>query len=318
MSNKLLSVIGGVVGGAVAWKLLAPEVAQRGPSTFLAGAQGSVTALITGASAGIGEAFARRLAREGYNLVLVARREHRLAMLAEDLKRRHAINAQVIVADLANPADLDRLASATTDLSESGQLDLLVNNAGFGTTGPFANVPVQEQLDMISVHVTASVQLTRAALPGMLQRRRGGVINVASVAAWYPLPGNVNYSASKRYLVTFTEALQAELAGTGLCAQALCPGFTYSEFHDTPAFREINFRRDSFPAFMWQTADQVASASLNALGSADAVCIPGLANRAMVMAQNVIPRSFIRQLRGAFGGLLGEKGNAAPQTSQSQ
>jgi short-subunit dehydrogenase len=307
MSNKLLSLIGGAVGGVLAWKLLAPEVMQRGPSPFLASAQGSVTALITGASAGIGEAYARRLAREGYNLVLAARREHRLAMLAEDLTQRHAVAAQVVVADLANPADIERLASVAADLSDAGKLDLLINNAGFGTTKPFAKVAAQETADMVNVHVTASVQLSRAALPGMLRRNRGGIINVSSIAAWFPMSGNVSYSASKRYLITFSEALHSELAGSGIHVQALCPGFTYSEFHDTAAFHEINFQRDSFPAFMWQTADQLVSASLNQLGTRDPVCVPGIHNRAMVLAQNVMPRSLISQLRGAFGGLLGER-----------
>jgi short-subunit dehydrogenase len=304
-TNRLFTLLGAAAGGIVTWKLIAPEVLQHSAPVFVAGAGEGATALITGASAGIGEAFARRLAREGYNLVLVARREHKLTLLAEDLKARHGVTTHVVTADLADPNDAERLASTVTDLSEAGTLDLLINNAGFGTTRPFVEVPLQQQLDMIQLHATSSLQLTHAALPGMLHRRRGGIINVASVAGWYPLPGNVNYSATKRYLITFSQALQTELDGAGVFVQALCPGLTYSEFHDTPAYRDINFQRGSFPAFLWQTADQVVSASLGQLGSADPVCIPGVHNRAMVMLQGLVPRSAVREMRRRLGGLLG-------------
>ncbi len=299
MSNNVLKLIGGVMSGYIGWKLLAPEIAQRNPSHFLAGADANATALITGASAGIGEAYARRLARDGYNVLLVARRQEKLAMLATDLNRKHAIDAKIVVADLAKPDDIAHVADVVTDLSEAGKLDLLINNAGFGTVGSFTDVSLDEQMDMLNVHVVTSMQLTRAALPGMLQRKRGGIINVSSVASWYPLPGDVNYSATKRYLVNFTEALQSELYGTGVAVQALCPGFTYSEFHDTKEFRDAGFRREDYPAFMWQTADQVIEASLNQLGG-DAVCVPGIHNRALLMMNGVralIPASAMRQLR---------------------
>jgi short-subunit dehydrogenase len=304
MSNNLLKLIGGALGGYVAWKLVAPEIAQRNPSRFLAGADANATALITGASAGIGEAYARRLAREGYNVVLVARRQEKLTMLAADLHKRHAVDAQIVAADLAKPDDIAHVADVVTDLSEAGKLDLLINNAGFGTVGGFADVPLDEHLDMLNVHMTASMQLTRAALPGMLQRRRGGIINVSSVASWYPLPGNVNYSASKRFLVTFTEALQTELVGSGVAVQALCPGFTYSEFHDTTEFRNAGFRRENYPAFMWQTADQVVEASLNQLGG-EVVCVPGVHNRVLLMMRGVremLPASAVRRLRQSYQG----------------
>jgi short-subunit dehydrogenase len=302
---RLFGLIGAAAGGLLGWKLIAPGVVQRREPVFRAGAGQNASALVTGASAGIGEAFARRLARAGYNLVLVARREHRLALLAEDLRRLHGVTAQVVPADLADPDDAERLAGVAADLSDAGRLEVLVNGAGFGTTRPFADVPIQRQLDMVQLHVTTAVQLTHAALPGMLRHRRGGIINVASVAGWYPLPGNVNYSATKRYLIGFSQALQSELEGSGVYVQALCPGLTYSEFHDTEAYRDIGFRRNAFPAFLWQTADQVAAASLGQLGSPDPVCIPGIHNRAMVMAQCLIPRSLVGRFRRRAAGLLG-------------
>jgi short-subunit dehydrogenase len=302
-------LIGGALGGMAAWKLLQPELVQRGPSRFLASATPNVAALVTGASAGIGEAFARRLAREGYDLVLVARRKARLEMLAEDLKKRHAIRAQALVADLANPADIERVARTAADLSDAGRLDLLINNAGFGTIGYFADVPMHDQLTMLNVHVTAAIQLTHAALPGMLKRKRGGIVNVSSTAGWFPLPGSVNYNATKRYLITFSEALHYELDGSGVVVQALCPGFTYSEFHDTPPYRAVDFRRDAFPAFMWQTADQVAEASLNQLGTGNAVCVPGVHNRVLVMLsdlRSLVPPSVMREARWSIGGFRKE------------
>lgn len=304
--SKLLTLIGGVVGGVAAWKLLAPEMTQRGQSAFLAGGHSGATAVITGASSGIGEAFARQLAREGYNLLLVARRQERLDALAEDLKKRHAVLAQSMLADLSKEADIERMASAIEVLSDAGKLDLLINNAGFGTTGNFINQSEKDLNDMLNVHVAATMRLTRAALPGMLKRRRGGIINVASVAGWYPLPGNVNYSATKRYIITFSEALQTELMDSGVFVQALCPGFTYSEFHDTAPFRASGFRRDSTPPFLWQTAGQVVNASLNSLGSSDATVIPGIHNRAMVALEGLIPRAVIRQAKRQLGPVLGD------------
>lgn len=304
--SKLLTLIGGVVGGVAAWKLLAPEVTQRGPSAFLAGAHSGATAIITGASSGIGEAYARQLAREGYNLLLVARRQEKLDALAEDLKKRHAVFAQSLVADLAKEADIERVAGVVKEMSDAGKLDLLINNAGFGTTGNFITQPAKDLNDMLNVHVAATMRLTRAALPGMLQRRRGGIVNVSSVAGWYPLPGNVNYSATKRYIITFSEALQTELMDSGVFVQALCPGFTYSEFHDTAPFRASGFRRDSMPPFLWQTAGQVVMASLNSLGSGDAAVIPGIHNRAIVALEGLIPRAAIRQAKRQLGPVLGD------------
>jgi short-subunit dehydrogenase len=304
--SKLLTLIGGVVGGVTAWKLIAPEIKQRGPSPFLSVAPTGATAVITGASSGIGEAFARRLAREGYNVVLVARRQEKLDALAEDLKKRHAVSAQSVVADLSKEDDINRVADMLSDMSDAGRLDLLVNNAGFGTTGNFIKQTLKDQNDMINLHVTATMRLTRAALPGMIQRRRGGIVNVASIAGWFPLPGNVNYSATKRYIITFSEALQTELMESGVFVQALCPGFTYSEFHDTAPFRTSGFRRDSTPPFMWQTADQVVMASLNTLGTGDATVIPGIHNRALTSLEGLIPRSAIRQAKRQLGPVLGD------------
>ena len=303
--TRFMTLIGAAVSGAFAWRLLQPEIVQRAPSRFLACALPTSdgrppVALVTGASAGIGQAFAHRLARSGYALVLVARRSGRLEALADALQRQHAVEVQPLVADLAALDDIERVASVAADLSESGWLDLLINNAGFGTVGDYADLPLQSQLDMLNVHVTTAMSLTKAALPGMLRRRRGGIVNVASTAGWYPLPGNATYSATKRFLINFSESLQSELDGTGVCVQALCPGFTYSEFHDTAAYRASGFRRERLPRFMWQTAEQVVEASLNALGR-EVVCIPGMHNRAVTAMRAFVPRAILGQVWRRMG-----------------
>jgi len=285
-----------MIGGALAWWLVRPVLAQRTTSQFLSNVNQDKhpnTALITGASSGIGAAFARRLASAGYRLVLVARRRARLEALADELHREHGVTIQIVVADLADPVGLAHVANVAADLSEQGRLDLLINNAGFGTMGNYADLPLESQLDMLSVHVTATLRLIKAALPGMLRRRRGGIINVASVAGWYPLPGNATYGASKRFLINFSESLQAELVGNGVHVQALCPGFTYSEFHDTEAYRAGGFQRERLPRFVWQTAEEVAAASLNALGR-EVVCVPGLHNRLLVAARTFVPQAALR------------------------
>jgi short-subunit dehydrogenase len=233
-------------------------------------------ALITGASSGLGAVFARQLAAQGYDLVLVARREERLAALAAELEQHYPISAELLVADLARPADVARVESR---IAEIEGLDVLVNNAGFGTTGRFAEVDPAKTMDMIQVHVTTSVRLCRAALPGMLARRQGALINVASVAAFTPVPGNATYAATKGYLVTFSKALHAEVAETGVKVQALCPGFTYTEFHDRPELG--SFKRSQIPAFMWMSAEDVVATSLKALERNQTICIPGFKYRLM-------------------------------------
>lgn len=235
------------------------------------------TALITGASSGIGETFARKLAARRYDLILVARREERLHTVAEALRERYGVAVEVLAADLADAGGIDTLEQR---IAESGGLTMLVNNAGFGVPGMFLDVPLDRQMDMITVHITATMRLTHAALPGMIERGDGAIINVSSVAAFLPVPGSVNYSATKVYLVNFCRALQAELAGSGVRVQALCPGFTSTGFHQTPEYK--TFGRPEVPRFMWMSTDAVVLESLRALRRDQTVCIPGLKYRLFV------------------------------------
>jgi hypothetical protein len=247
-------------------------------------------ALITGASSGIGAAFARRLAADGYDLVLVARREERLAVLADELGARHGVVVQSLAADLSDPTGVGRLERRVQSLDE---LDLLINNAGFGARGYFAEADLCEQLKMIQLHVLASVRLTRAALPQMIRRDRGGIINVASLAAFIALPGDATYGATKAYLVSFSQALHEELRGTGVCVQALCPGFTRTEFHSAEQLPESDLAR--IPAVLWLQADEVVAASLRGVTKGTVVCVPGWKNRLILaLARTGVVRLFLR------------------------
>jgi short-subunit dehydrogenase len=252
-------------------------------------------ALITGASSGIGEAFARRLAAEGFDLTLVARREERLRALAGELSAAHGIKAEALAADLAREEDIGRVAGHVAGLPD---LTLLINNAGFGTRGHFADVELDRQLDMIRVHVVASVTLARAALPGMIGRGAGAIINVSSIAAFFPSAGGASYSATKAYLNNFSESLAAELDGTGVKVQALCPGFTYSEFHDTPEYE--NFDRKQIPAAFWMPSGAVVAESLAALADSRVIVVPGRQYRGVVAAVNSPLRGAIRRAARAI------------------
>lgn len=233
--------------------------------------------MITGASSGIGAAFAWELAARGHDLVLVARRRERLQALADELEARHGVSAEVLAADLADEADVARVEARITG---TGALGLLVNSAGFGTAGRFAEADLDRQLDMIRVHVLASVRLCRAALPDMIAHRGGGIVNVASIAALLPLPGSLTYSATKGYLVHFSRGLQLELAGSGVRVQALCPGFTVTEFHEIPGV--ASFGEFQVPRWMWMKPQEVVRASLEALERGRVICIPGFKNKLLV------------------------------------
>ncbi len=231
-------------------------------------------AFITGASSGIGAEFARQLAAAGYDLILVARRASRLEELAATLSRTHNVQVEWFTADLATEAGISAVAARIVDLP---RLDLLINNAGFGTGGAFAEADVNEQAAMLTLHMMAPMRLSHAALAGMLARRSGGIINVASLAGFMVLPGSANYCATKAYLATFSQALAAEVRRHGVRVQALCPGFTITEFHDRPD--QGGFDRKRIPRFAWGSARAVVAESLRSLARGQVVCVPGFLNR---------------------------------------
>ena len=240
-------------------------------------------ALVTGASSGIGEAYARALAARGTALVLVARREDRLRALASELP----VEAEVLATDLTTDT-----ARVEARLAE-GDVDLLVNNAGFGTTGAFAELPLDREDEEIRLNVLALTRLSHAALPSMLRAGHGAIVNVGSVASFSAAPKNAVYTATKAYVLTFTEALSEELRGTGVRMQALCPGATRTEFQDTAGWNATRL-----PNAAWQTADEVVAASLSALERGRVVVVTGLHNRALVSGAALVPRAVRRRIAG--------------------
>ncbi len=231
-------------------------------------------ALITGASSGIGAEFARQLAGRGYDLVLHGRRLERLSALATELSAAHGIAAESFSADLAEESGI---AAVAEHISRLSRLDILVNNAGFGISGAFSRADVVSQAAMLKVHMFAPMRLAHAALPGMIGRESGGIVNVASLAAFLALPGNANYCATKAYLLAFSQTLAAEVQRHGVRVQALCPGFTITEFHDHSD--RVDFDRRRIPRFLWGAASTVVTDSLRGLECGQVVCVPGALNR---------------------------------------
>ncbi|MEP7175501.1 MAG: SDR family oxidoreductase [Gemmatimonadales bacterium] len=249
----------------------------------------SGTALVTGASAGIGREFCRQLAAAGYDLILVARDADRLAALASELGARHGVTVAVLAADLTRDADVDRIVARIAD---TPALTLLVNNAGFGTTGGVATAPPEGQEAMIRLHVLTPMRLTRAALRGFLARRQGAIVSVSSIAGFTFSAGSANYCATKAYLTTFSEGLAAELVGTGVRAQALCPGFTRTEFH-----RRMGPGAGDRPRLLWMSAESVVRASLAALKRGrPVVCVPGFRYKLIVALVRLMPRQVLALL----------------------
>lgn len=248
------------------------------------------TALITGASAGIGAALARVFAAEGFNLVLTARRADRLEALASELCSAHGCAVHVVVADLADPG---APAQIFADVAAAGiHVDALVNNAGYGLTGSFIDSSWHAHRDFVQVMVTAVAELTYRFLPGMIDRRSGWIINVASVAGLVPpTAGHTLYGASKSLVTKFSEALAAEVARDGVHVTALCPGFTYSEFHDVNGMRAKVSR---MPRWVWLDAGQVAREGYDAVMRGQVVCVNGWVYRALIQAVRYAPQWLVR------------------------
>jgi short-subunit dehydrogenase len=246
-------------------------------------------ALVTGASSGIGEALARRIARDGRPVALVARRRDRLDSLAADIRQHHRVDAHVLPADLTAPGAVRALVD---EVARSGLVvDWLVNNAGFGTFGKFQDLPVERELDEIRLNVEALVELTGRLLPGMVARGHGLVMNISSVGGFVPSPMMATYTATKAFVLSFTETIGAELDGTGVRALCVCPGFTRTEFQS-----HVAVDTSQVPGMAWMSADEVADEAVRA-AARGGVLVNGLMNRAMTTALKFVPRSLA--VRGA-------------------
>jgi short-subunit dehydrogenase len=247
------------------------------------------TALVTGASSGIGAVFARALAARGADLVLVARSVAKLEALAEELEAQHGGRALALPADLSRSEEVDRLLG---ELASRGiAVETLVNNAGFGTHGRLIDLDPAREREEIALNVGALVALTRALLPGMVARGRGAVVNVASIVAFQPVPYMATYAATKAFVLSFTEAVAEELRGTGVRALALCPGQTETAFFDQIEEARVGAAR---------TSEQVVATALRALDHGRVVVVDGLPNALMTFAVRFAPRSLVRRMAAAL------------------
>jgi uncharacterized protein len=245
--------------------------------------------LVTGGSNGIGEALAHELAAAGHDLVLVARGESGLRRVGGEIAEAHGVDVEIVAADLADPADLAVVEGRLSSLG--APVEVLVNNAGVGSVGSFASLPVEGEVAQLDLNVTALVRLTHAALPSMIDRGHGGVINVASLGAFQPAPLNATYSATKAFVLSFTEAIHEEVLRAGVKVTCLCPGFTRTGFQS-----RSGMEASSMPERMWMSAGDVAAAGWNGWMSNRAVVVPGAFNKAGAELVRVLPRSAVRKL----------------------
>lgn len=252
--------------------------------------------LVTGASAGIGRELAKAFAARGFELILAARGEEALVALARELVAAHAVRAKILPADLSLPGAAEAMVEALAGAGVA--VDVLVNNAGVIFEGDFSGIAHENHLRLLQVNVVALTSLTHLVLPAMLARGSGRILNVASTAAFMPVPRLAAYAAAKAYVLSLTESLSEELSGTGVTATALCPGFT-----DTAMVRGSQFRK-VIPATMIMSPKDVAEVGCAACLKGEAICVPGLANQALTSGAQLLPRKLVR----AIGGMVNVRG----------
>lgn len=244
------------------------------------------TALITGATAGIGASYTKLLAKQGYDLVLVARDLPRLNKFAKELNKTYKVKVETIKADLTAPSQLKKVENRLSNKSKP--IEVLINNAGFGIKQSFTDSEINKEQELLDVLVTAPMRLTHSVLPQMLKRDSGVIVNVSSVASW--IAGGT-YSAAKSYLTVFSEYLHTELRGTNIKISALCPGFTKTEFHERGKMRLCGL-----PNFMWLTSDQVVAKSWRYARANKVLCIPGWQYLILSSIARTAPRPLVRKL----------------------
>jgi uncharacterized protein len=253
------------------------------------------TAIVTGASSGIGADLARSLARRGHGAVLVARRTERLEGLADELRDEHAVRAETLACDLSDAADRAAMLEGLAELGLT--VDILVNNAGFGSGGVFQDLDQERERQMIRLNVEAVVDLCGRFVPEMVRANRGAVLNVASTASFQPLPRQATYAATKAFVSAFSDGLYADLRGTGVTITCLCPGPVETEFPDSAGIQEA---AEGLPSIFWTQPDDVAEEAVKGLERGKRVVIPGVINRATALGGQYVPRSLLLRVGSRF------------------
>ncbi len=257
------------------------------------------TALVTGASSGIGEAFAEVFAANGFDVVIVARREDRLRAVASRIERQYGARAHVIAADLSRRGAVSQLYDEVC--TRGIAVDALVNNAGYGVPGVFTASPWERHEAMLQLMLTGVAELTHVVLPGMVERRYGRIVNVASLAGLVPAPaGHTLYGATKAFLIKFSESLAAEARPYGVHVTALCPGFTLSEFHDVTGTRAKVSR---MPGWLWMDAPTVARQGFEAVMAGTPLYVNGRVNRTLALLARHVPQRLVSAIGGKFGSI---------------
>ncbi len=250
------------------------------------------TALVTGASAGLGAEFARQLGAEKMDLVLVARRVDRLEQLKSEIEKAHGVRCRIIATDASR---LEAPAEIFRETESAGlAIDWLVNNAGFGTNGRFSELPLEREIEEIRLNVATLVALSRLYLPGMVARKRGRIINLGSVGSFIPTPYMATYTATKAFVLSFSEALATEVEGTGVSVLALCPGATKTEFQEVAGVTE------NVPEFSYMTAEEVVRQAIASAKAGRRILVPGLMNKVVPVTTRLVPRSVITKLAGSM------------------
>ena len=252
------------------------------------------TALITGATSGIGAEYARRLAADGYNLIITGRREAKIQTLADELSHSYGNDVEVFLVELSDPVQVDDFIGKIKDRN----IDLLINNAGFGTTRFFHQEPLETQEKMIAAHILSHMKIVYAILPKMIEKGSGAIINVSSSGAFLPSPKTVTYSGTKAFLVAFTESLHLELEGTGVQVQVVCPGLTKTDMHTRLGIPE-EATADWGP-FKWISPREVVECSMRCLKKKRVLCLPGRLNGMQVFMRRLVPESLYYKVTSRF------------------
>lgn len=242
--------------------------------------------LITGATSGIGKAYAQRFAKEGYNLILTGRRKEKIHAFAKELEKEYHVHVETTIVELSNHKEVDEMIQYVMDK----RIDILVNNAGFGANNLFHEEDLSILEKMVDVHILATMKLTHAVLPGMILRGEGTIINISSESAFLLIPKNATYSGTKAFLKNFTESLYLDLMDTGVKVQVVCPGFTRTDFHEKMGMDKS--RQTDHGLMKWMSPDQVVDIAMRDLAKNKVVCIPGKYTRMLINLFNLFPRRF--------------------------